>query len=74
VFCRYLQPFDCIVDKVNEFLEIKFQESLRLYGLQPMHTRIDEPQANFVESIHQTLGNMNCACILEIYDFGYNDP
>jgi hypothetical protein len=35
---------------------------------------IKNPHANFVESVHQKLGNMICTYKLENFEFGYNDP
>jgi hypothetical protein len=45
-----------------------------LYGVQPIHTTIENPQANFVERVHQTLGNMIRTYELENFEFDYNDP
>jgi hypothetical protein len=39
-----------------------------------MHTTIKNPQANFVERVHQTLGNMIYSYELENFEFDYNDP
>jgi hypothetical protein len=45
-----------------------------LYGIQPIHTTIKNPQANFVEHVHQTLGNMICTYELENFEFDCNEP
>ena len=68
-FCRYPRPLRCITDNGGEFLGTEFQELLRSYGVQHVPTTIKNPQANFVERVHQTLGNMICT-----YEFDYNDP
>jgi hypothetical protein len=45
-----------------------------LYGVQPIHTTIKNPQANFVEPVHQTLDNMIRTYKLENFEFDYNNP
>ena len=57
-FCCYPWPLHVITDNGGEFLGTEFQEFLRLYGVQHESTTIKNPQANFVERVHQTLGNM----------------
>jgi transposase InsO family protein len=42
--CCYPQPLRCITDNENEFLGKEFQELLRLYGVQLIHTTIKNPQ------------------------------
>jgi transposase InsO family protein len=74
LFCCYPQPLRCIKDNGNEFLRTEFQELLRSYGVQPVHTTVKNPQVNFVEHVHQTLGTMMCTYKLENFEFDYNDP
>ena len=57
-FCRYPRPVQCIFDNGKEFLGREFQEMLASYGVKALSTTVRNPQANFVERIHQTLGNM----------------
>jgi transposase InsO family protein len=73
-FCCYPQPLRCITDNRNKFLQTEFQELLRSYGVQLIHTTIKNPQANFVERVHQTIGNMICSYKLENFEFDYDDP
>jgi transposase InsO family protein len=73
-FCCYPRPLRCITDNGNEFLGTEFQELLRYYGVQPLHTTIENPKANFVECIHQTLGNMIRTYELNFFEFDYNEP
>jgi hypothetical protein len=70
----YTQPLRCITDKGNEFLGTEFQELLRSYSVQSIHITIKNSQANFVEHVHQTQGNMNCTHKLENFEFDHNDP
>jgi hypothetical protein len=71
--CRYPRPLHCITDNGNEFLGTKFQELLGSYSVQPIHTKIKNPQANFVERVHQTLGKMILTYELETFELDYND-
>ena len=73
-FCRYPRPLRCITDNGTEFLGTEFQELLRSYGVQHLPTTIKNPQANFVERVHQTLGNMIRTYDLENFEFDYDDP
>ena len=43
-------------------------------GLKSVSTTVKNPQANFVERVHQTLGNMLRSYQLEDHDFDYQDP
>jgi transposase InsO family protein len=58
-----------MTDNGNEFLGTEFQKLLSLYGLQQIHTTIKNPQANFVEHVHQSLGNMICTFEFENFEF-----
>jgi hypothetical protein len=73
-FCRYPRPKRCISDNGNEFLGKEFQELLQSYGVKSVPTTVKNPQANFVERVHQTLGNMLRSHELEDHDFDYQDP
>jgi hypothetical protein len=73
-FCRYPRALRFITDNENECLGTKFQEIFRSYGVQPIHTTIKNPQANFVERVHQTLGNMIRTYELENFEFDYDNP
>ncbi|CAJ1959749.1 unnamed protein product [Cylindrotheca closterium] len=73
-FSRYPRPQECIFDNGKEFLGEEFQELLKSYGIKPVPTTVKNPQANYVERIHQTLGNMLRTNELEEFDFDYNDP
>jgi RNase H-like domain found in reverse transcriptase/Integrase zinc binding domain len=73
-FCRYPRPKRCISDNGNEFLGKEFQELLQSYGVKSVATTVKNPQANFVERVHQTLGNMLRSHELEDRDFDYQDP
>ncbi|GKY94846.1 hypothetical protein MPSEU_000449600 [Mayamaea pseudoterrestris] len=72
--CRYPRPVECIFDNGNEFLGRGFQEMLESFGIEPTPTTVKNPQANFVERVHQTLGNMLRTCELEEYEFPEDDP
>jgi transposase InsO family protein len=72
--CRYPRPKRCISDNGNEFLGKEFQEILQSYGVKSVPTTVKNPQANFVEHVHQTLGNMWRSYELEDHDFDYQDP
>jgi transposase InsO family protein len=73
-FCHYPNPKRCISDNGNEFLGKEFQELLQSYGVKSVTTTVKNPQANFVERVHQTLGNMLRSYELEGHDFDYQDP
>ena len=73
-FSRYPRPERCIYDNGSEFLGIEFQEMLESYGIQPKPTMVKNPQANYVEQIHQTLGNMIRTYELHEHDFDSEDP
>jgi hypothetical protein len=47
---------------------------LQSYSIKPTPTTVRNPQANFVERVHQTLGNMLRTCELEQYPFEDDDP
>ena len=57
-FSRYPRPFQSIYDNGGEFLGKEFQELLESYGVKTTPTTEKNPQANFVERVHLTLGNM----------------
>ena len=65
--CRYPRPEETIYDNASSFLGEKFQELLESYGITPVPTTIRNPQANFVDRVHETLGNMLHTMILENY-------
>jgi hypothetical protein len=71
---RYPRPVQCIFDNGNEFTGFEFQEMLESYGITPKPTTVKNPQANFVERVHQTLGNMLRTKELETYTFPADDP
>ena len=72
--CRYPRPKRVIFDNGNEFLGKDFQELLESYGIEAVPTTIKNPQANYVERVHQTLGNMLRTFELEDYSFDTGDP
>jgi hypothetical protein len=72
--CRYPRPVECIYDNGNEFLGREFQEMLESYNIKPTPTTVKNPQANFVERVHQTLGNMLRTQELEQHEFSQDDP
>ena len=43
----------------------EFQEMIQSFGIEPTPTTVKNPQTNFVERIHQTLGNMLRTMMLE---------
>ena len=47
---------------------------LESYNVKPIPTTIKNPQANFVERVHQTLGNMLCTKELTTHQFDPKDP
>jgi hypothetical protein len=73
-FCRYPRPERCIFDNGNEFLGKEFQEMLESYGVKAVPTTVKNPQANYVERVHQTLGNILRTKALDKWDFDYDDP
>jgi len=73
--CRYPRPVRCIYDNGSEFLGKDFQEMLESMGIEAVPTTVKNPQANFVERIHQTLGNMlHTQELDDNYPFDLNDP
>ena len=73
-FSRYPRPKRCIFDNGNEFLGSEFQDMLESYGVKPDPTTVKNPQANYVERVHQTLGNMIRTHEVDKMDFDYKDP
>jgi hypothetical protein len=73
-FARYPRPKRCIFDNGSEFLGREFQDLLNSYGVKRRPTTVKNPQANYVERIHQTLGNMIRTYELNEHDFDYDDP
>ena len=71
--CRYPHPDETIYGNMSSFLGEKFQELLESYGTTPVPTTIRNPQANFVERVHEMLGNMLRTMILENYKFDPED-
>jgi hypothetical protein len=53
-FCKYPRPKWCIHDNGNEFLGKEFQQLLKSYGIISVAKTVKNPQANFVEHVHQT--------------------
>ena len=47
---------------------------LESYGVETVPTTVKNPQANYVERVHQTLGNMLRTYELDKYKFDYDDP
>ena len=72
--CRYPRPSHCRHDNGPEFTGAEFQEMLSSYGIESKPTLAYNPQANFVERVHLTLGNMLRTCELEDYPFEMEDP
>ncbi len=64
-FFRYSRPMQIIGDDGSEFLCEEFQEMIQSFGIEPTPTTVKNPQANFVERIHVTLGNMLRTMMLE---------
>jgi hypothetical protein len=53
----------------------EFQEPLQSFGVKSVaKTTVKNPQSNFVERVHQTLGNVLRNYKLEDRDFDYQDP
>ena len=71
---RYPRPERCIFDNGNEFLGQDFQNQLIAYGIEAVPTTVKNPQANYVERVHQTLGNILRTKALDRYQFDYADP
>jgi len=74
-FSRYPRPQRCIFDNGNEFLGKEFQDMLKSYGIAPVPTTVKNPQANYVERVHQTLGNMIRTYEVDTeHEFDVDDP
>ena len=73
-FCRYPRPERCIFDNGNEFLGTEFQKMLESHGVTAAPTTVKNPQANYVERVHQTLGNVTRTKALDKYKFDEEDP
>lgn len=73
-FSRYPRPMRCIYDNGNEFLGEKFQEMLDSYEVKGVPTSVKNPQANLVERVNQTLGNMIRLKDIENQRLDPNDP
>ena len=71
---RYPHPEEAVYDNASSFLGERFQELLESYGITPVPTTVRNSQANFVERVHETLGNMLRTMILERYQFDPADP
>ena len=54
-----------INDDGSEFLCEEFQEIIPSFDIEPTPTTVKNPQANFVERIHLTLGNILRTMMLE---------
>ena len=73
-FSRYPRPMQIIYDNGKEFLGKEFQEMIQSFGVEPAPTTVKNPQANFVERIHLTLGNMLRTMMLEEITLDPEDP
>ena len=51
-----------------------FQNQLLAYGIEAVPTTVKNPQRNYVERVHQTLGNILRTKALDRYHFDYTDP
>jgi hypothetical protein len=72
--CRYPRPVEAIFDNGKEFTGREFIELLTSYDIKPIPTTVMNPQANYVERVHQTLGNMLRTQELEETPFNTTDP
>uniref|UniRef100_A0A7S0PK03 Integrase catalytic domain-containing protein n=1 Tax=Leptocylindrus aporus TaxID=1398097 RepID=A0A7S0PK03_9STRA len=63
-----------IYDNGKEFLGEEFQEMIQSLSIEPTPTTVKNPQANFVERIHLTLGNMLRTMMLEEVILDPDDP
>jgi hypothetical protein len=68
------RPTQCIFDNGSEFLGAEFANTLDAYGIKRVPTTIENPAANMVERIHQTLGNLLRVYELKEYEFPHGDP
>jgi len=73
-FSRYPRPQPCRFDNGREFISAEFKELLESYGIKPSPTTIKNPKANFVERVHQTLGNMLRTAELDEHTLDPYDP
>lgn len=73
-FSRYPRPVRCIYDNGSEFTSKEFTELLDSYGIVKTPTTVKNPQANLVERVHQTLGNMLRTCELDQRILDPTDP
>ena len=73
-FSRYPRPMQITYDNGKEFLGKEFQEMIQSFGIDPAPTTVKNPQANFVERIHLTLGNMLRTMMLEEIVLDPEDP
>ena len=55
-------------------LDEEFQEMIQSFGIEPTPATVKNPQANFVERIHLTLGNILCTMMLEKVTLDPDDP
>jgi hypothetical protein len=72
--CRYPRPVRVIHDHGSEFIGDEFVELLQSYGIASVPTTVNNPQANFVERVHQTLWNMLRSQELTTYEFPESKP
>jgi hypothetical protein len=72
--CRYPRPVRVIHDHGSEFIGEEFVELLQSYGIASVPTTVNNPQANFVERVHQTLWNMLRSQELTTYEFPESKP
>jgi hypothetical protein len=68
------RPKRCISDNGNKFPGKEFQELLQSYGVKSVPKIVKNPHADFVEPVHETLGNMLRSYELEDHEFDYQDP
>jgi len=73
-FSRYPKPTQIIYDNGKEFLGEEFQVMIQSLGIEPTPTTVKNPQANFVELIHLTLGNMLRTMMMEEVILDPEDP
>ena len=74
MFSRYPILKQVIYDNRKEFLGEEFQETIQSLGIEPTPTTFKNLNANFVERIYLTLGNMLRTMMLEEVVLDPKDP
>ncbi len=74
LFSRYPILKQVIYDNRKEFLGEEFQETIQSLGIEPTPTTFKNLNANFVERIYLTLGNMLRTMMLEEVVLDPKDP